>query len=216
MSFPELKEAEFKERLNRFVGLVELKGKTFSAYIRNTGRLKELLYAGNRVFLAERGTGKHPFEIVLAEYEEHLVCIDAHITPKLYAESLCAPVIFEPSFEGVRFDLLLEERPVEVKSVNLVRKGVALFPDAPTKRGKRHLEKLIELSKRDYNPLLVFVVQREDGEFFSPNWEVDPDFSKALLRYISLGLEVRAYRCSVNLKEIKLKEEIPVILEGMV
>lgn len=74
----------------------------------------------------------------------------------------------------------------------------------------------MELSKRNYNPLLVFVVQREDGEFFSPNWEVDPDFSRTLLRYVSLGLEVRAYRCSVNLKEIKLKEEIPVILEGMV
>lgn len=101
---------------------MELKGKTFSAYIRNTGRLKELLYTGNRVFLAERKAGKHPFEIVLAQYGEHLVCIDAHITPKLYAEFIRIPVIFEPYFEGVRFDLLLEGRPVEVKSVNLVRR----------------------------------------------------------------------------------------------
>ncbi|MFN3870925.1 MAG: DNA/RNA nuclease SfsA [Aquificaceae bacterium] len=213
MKFPELKPARFIKRLNRFVGLVELKGKEYTAYIRNTGRLKELLFEGNEVYVARR-ENKHPFEIVLASFGKYLVCIDSHITPKLYAEYLGVSPQFEPCFGNKRFDLLLDKRPVEVKSVNLVEKDVALFPDAPTKRGREHIEKLIELSKEGYKPLIVFVVQREDGKVFSPNWRIDPEFSQALLKYSKLGLEVRAYRCEVSLEEIKLKEEIPVVLEG--
>lgn len=210
MKFPPLREATFLERLNRFVGLVQLENRTLSAYIRNTGRLRELLFPGNRIYLVEKREGKHPFEILLAERDKHLVCIDSHIAPKLYAEWSGCSVSFEPRFGNKRFDLLIEGRPVEVKSVNLVREGVALFPDAPTQRGKEHIEKLIELSREGYRPLIVFVVQREDAQVFSPNWEVDPEFSEALLRYSRLGLEIRAYRCYVSLEEIRIKEEIPV------
>ncbi len=210
MRFPELKKASFIRRLNRFVGLVSFEGKTFTAYIRNTGRLSELLFEDNEVYITEKQEGKHPFEIVLAKKDGYLVCIDSHIAPKLYAEYVGSCVSFEPRFGNKRFDLLLEGRPVEVKSVNLVKSGVALFPDAPTKRGKEHIKKLIELSKEGYKPLVVFVVQREDARVFSPNWEVDRDFSEALFEYHRLGLEIKAYKCSVSLEEIKLKEEVPV------
>ncbi|MCS7262110.1 MAG: DNA/RNA nuclease SfsA [Aquificaceae bacterium] len=213
MKFPPLVEAKFVERKNRFVALVELKGRLYSAYVRNTGRLTELLYGGNRVYLAERG-GKHPYEITLASYGHHLVCVDSHLTPKLLGEFL-GVAEFEPKFGEVRFDLLWKGRPVEVKSVNLVRGRVALFPDAPTPRGRRHIRKLIELSKLGHEPLLVFVVQREDGEVFSPNRKVDPDFAQALEEYLSHGLEVRAYRCSVSLEEIKIKEQVPISLEAV-
>ncbi|MFN3599135.1 MAG: DNA/RNA nuclease SfsA [Aquificaceae bacterium] len=214
MKFPDLKPAGFIKRLNRFVGLVELEGKEYTAYIRNTGRLKELLFEGNLVYVAKR-ENKHPLEIVLASFGKCLVCIDSHIAPKLYAEYLGVSPQFEPRFGNKRFDLLLDKRPVEVKSVNLAEKGIALFPDAPTKRGREHIEKLIELSREGYKPLVVFVVQREDAEVFSPNWRVDPKFSESLLKYSKLGLEIKAYRCKVSLKGIKLKEEIPVVLEGI-
>ncbi len=210
MKFPKLKKAKFLQRLNRFVGLVSFEGKVQTAYIRNTGRLFELLYPGGEVYIATRESGKHSHEIVLARRGDFLVCIDSHITPRLYAEYVEAEVIFEPRFGDKRFDLLLDGRPVEVKSVNLVKGSVALFPDAPTKRGKEHIERLIELSREGYRPLVVFVVQREDAEAFSPNWEVDPEFSEDLFRYTQLGLEVRAYRCFVSLEEIKIKDEIPV------
>ncbi|MFN7065158.1 MAG: DNA/RNA nuclease SfsA [Aquificaceae bacterium] len=209
MKFQKLKEARFLKRLNRFVGLIEIEGYKTTAYIRNTGRLKELLFEGNRVYVVDR-ENKHPFEILLASFGKYLVCIDSHIAPRLYLEHIKTKALFEPRFGDRRFDLLLDKRPVEVKSVNLVKGDIALFPDAPTKRGREHIEKLIELSKEGYNPLVVFVVQREDCKVFSPNWEVDPQFSKALLSYIKLNLEVKAYRCEVSLEEIKLKDEIPV------
>jgi sugar fermentation stimulation protein A len=211
MRFPKLKEAEFLERLNRFVGRIRIGGKEYTAYIRNTGRLPELLLSGNKVYVCERSSGKHPYEIILSEKNSTLVCIDSHITPKLFAENLNGhEIAFEPRFDSSRFDLLLDGRPVEVKSVNLVEDGIGLFPDAPTERGRKHIEKLIELSKRGFKPLVVFVVQREDAIAFSPNWKTDRAFSEALVRYVSLGLEVRAYRCTVSLEEIKLKDEIPV------
>lgn len=215
MRFPKLIEGFFIKRLNRFVGLVGIEGKERTAYIRNTGRLKELLFEGNKVYVAKREENKHPFEIILARFGSYLVCIDSHIAPKLYLEYTGSEASFEPRFGNKRFDLLIDGRPVEVKSVNLVDGSIALFPDAPTKRGKEHIEKLIELSKEGYDPLLVFVVQREDAKAFSPNWRVDPKFSESLLRYAKLGLEVRAYLCKVDLEEIKLKEEIPVLLEVM-
>ncbi|MDW8096205.1 MAG: DNA/RNA nuclease SfsA [Aquificaceae bacterium] len=213
MRFPELIKAKFLKRINRFVGLVELRGETHTAYVRNTGRMAELLSQGNTVYVSQKKDGKLGFEVVLAEYGSHLVCIDSSIAPKLYSEFINAPVRYEPSFGKVRFDLLWNGRPVEVKSVNLVRERIAMFPDAPTLRGKRHVEKLMELSREGYRPLIVFVVQREDCDAFSPNWELDRDFSDALLSYANLNLEIKAYRCSVSLEEIKIKDEIPVKLE---
>lgn len=212
MKFKALKEAIFIERLNRFVARVGLENGDCTAYIRNTGRLTELLTPGNRVYVTA-ASGKHAYEIVLAQAGEHFVCIDSHLAPKIYAEGLSSEVRYEPVFGQHRFDLLIDNRPVEVKSVNLVKDRRALFPDAPTARGRKHIQKLIELSKEGYRPLLIFIVQRPDAELFSPNWGMDRPFSEALLEYINLGLEVRAYRCSVSLEEIKLKDEIPVIAE---
>ncbi|MDW8066644.1 MAG: DNA/RNA nuclease SfsA [Aquificaceae bacterium] len=212
MKLPQLIKATFLERLNRFVGLVSVCGQEYTAYIRNTGRLRELLFKGNTVYLSTK-TGKHPFEILLIDYRGFLVCIDSHMAPKLYLEHAKTQATFEPRFGNKRFDLLMEGRPVEVKSVNLVKGYRALFPDAPTKRGKEHIEKLIQLSREGYKPLIVFVVQREDARVFSPNWEVDPDFSRALMKYVELGLEVMAFRCLVSLEEIKIKDEIPVEVE---
>ncbi len=212
MRFPKLKEALFVERLNRFVGIILLEGRRYTAYIRNTGRLTELLREGNRVYV-KPARGKHPFEIVLALYEGILVCIDSHIAPKLYVEHIGKACSFEPSFGDARFDLLVEGQPVEVKSVNLVKSSVALFPDAPTKRGTRHILKLIELSRQGYRPSLVFVVQRQDCELFCPNWEVDKDFAQALEVYVNQGLKVSALRCKVSLEEIVIEKEIPVVLK---
>jgi sugar fermentation stimulation protein A len=176
MKFPDLIPAKFLRRLNRFVGEVSIEGKRVFAHIRNTGRLTELLKPGNTVFLKEKHSGKYPFELLLVDMGSSLVCIDSTITPKLYAEFLSMPVRFEPKFGEHRFDLMYDNRVVETKSANLVEDGVALFPDAPTERGRKHIQKLIELSWQGFEPQLIFVVQREDALAFSPNYKVDKPF----------------------------------------
>ena len=218
MELGDLLEGEFLERLNRFVCRVRIGGREATALLRNTGRLKELLLRGRRVFLREKSSGKHRFEILLVEAERTLVCVDSQLPPRLLLEHLqnhsrpwkLKDFRLEPRVGGSRFDLLINGRIlVETKSVNLVRDSVALFPDAPTGRGRRHVLDLIELS-RVYEPAVVFVIQRPDAELFSPNWDMDPEFSKALRSFRERGFTVKAFLCEVSTKEIYIKGEVPV------
>ncbi len=211
MKIAHLKEAIFLRRINRFVGEVLVEGKNLLVHIRNTGRLAELLKAGRKVFLREKASGKYPFDIFLVQAENSLVCIDSTIAPKLYAEFLNLPVKFEPVFGNHRFDLMYSSTVVETKSVNLVEHGIALFPDAPTERGTKHIYKLIEIAKNGLNPELVFVVQREDAKAFSPNYRVDRKFSEAVKLFYQMGFPVKAFLCKASLSEITIYKEIEVI-----
>lgn len=213
MEIPPLKPALFVKRLNRFVGEVFLEGRIVKALIRNTGRLSELLKEGNTVFVREKTSGKYRYEILLARAEKGLVCIESHYANALFEEYLLNKGVRgfrrEPKFREKRFDFLIGHTLVEVKSVNLVRNGVALFPDAPTKRGSEHLRILTELPD-GMEPLLVFVCQREDCRFFRPNCETDPEFCRVFYEYVRKGYPVKAFRCKVSLKEIFIAEEIDV------
>ncbi len=213
MKFPPLKPALFVRRLNRFVGEIFLGGKLVKALIRNTGRLSELLKSGNVVFVRKKESGKYRYEILLTRSENSLVCIESHYANALFEEYLLRHGVKdfrkELSFGGKRFDFLIGDTLVEVKSVNLVRDGVAMFPDAPTKRGTEHIRILTHLPE-GLKPLLVFVCQREDCFSFEPNCETDPEFCEAFYEYIEKGFPVKVFRCKVSLKEITIVEELNV------
>ncbi|MSQ40239.1 MAG: DNA/RNA nuclease SfsA [Dehalococcoidia bacterium] len=149
-----LQKAVLSHRLNRFAVLAEVNGQSVTAHLPNSGRLRELLQPGNLVFLAPKtGPRKTPFDMVLVEAEGRLVSCDAHLPPAVLAEAIRqgqAPpfakyetVRREVTFGESRLDLLLTEHRgrcfIEAKSVTLVENDVALFPDAPTERGRRHL-----------------------------------------------------------------------------
>lgn len=101
---------------------------------------------------------------------------------------------------------------LEVKSVTLVENGVALFPDAPTERGRKHLQSLIAARKDGNRAAVVFVVQRPDADSFSPYKEADRDFWRTLRRASRAGVEVHAYRCRVSRQEVEIDAPIPVEL----
>jgi sugar fermentation stimulation protein A len=103
---------------------------------------------------------------------------------------------------------------VETKSVTLVEQDLALFPDAPTHRGQRHLETLMELLKTGVRAAAIFIIQRPDASAFAPNESADPVFSETLQKAAHQGVEVRAFRCSVSLHEITVIGEIPVYLDN--
>ncbi len=121
----------------------------------------------------------------------------------------------EPRYEGGRFDLLLDGPAglcfVETKSVTLVKDGVALFPDAPTERGRRHLLKLRELAGLGVEAAVVFIIQREDAVAFSPTPPADPAFARAFREAVEAGVRAFAYTCSVTEKAIELKGKVPVL-----
>jgi len=104
----------------------------------------------------------------------------------------------EPPLGRGRADFLLrrggEEMMVEVKSITWVESGVALFPDAPTQRGRRHVRELAQLARRGQRAGVVFVVQRPDAERFGPS-PIDPAFSAAFEEALEAGVETWALVC---------------------
>lgn len=228
MKFSPLLPGRFVERRNRFLALVEVDGEgTFPTFIPNSGRMEELLVTGARVFLKDRRRlpGKTHYELVLVEKGGVLVGVDSRLPPRILEEAIWEgrtfqgykPLCREPSLGGGRADLLLEGgrgEPVwvETKSVNLVKEGLALFPDAPTTRGARHLQNLQALVRGGKEAHVVFVVQRPDVMAFAPFDERDPDFAQVLRGARDAGVGVSAFRCEVSLEEIVLAREIPVIL----
>ena len=97
-----------------------------------------------------------------------------------------------------RFDLRLtrgrEEAWAEVKSVTLVEKGIARFPDAPTVRGTRHVRELEQIALYGERALILFVVQRCDAHAVVPHSRMDPAFSRALVSARRAGVMLRAAR----------------------
>ena len=103
----------------------------------------------------------------------------------------------ESGYGSSRFDFFLsndnEKCLLEVKSCTLVENGVALFPDAPTSRGRRHLLELIDAKKEGYRACVLFVVQRVNAHVFGPNDKTDPGFGEAFRKALKNGVEAYAY-----------------------
>lgn len=224
MKLPQLVEGRFIERANRFACWVEIEGKRRSAFLPNSGRLKDLLIPRRTVFLTPNSTPKRKtdYDLLLASFDDVFVSIDARLPPILLAEAIPQLEPFkgfsilrkEVALGKERIDLLLscssEYLFIETKSVTLVRDGIALFPDAPTKRGRRHIEALLQARREGFRTAIAFIVQRPDASLFSPNKIIDPSFANSLKEAKKEGLEVYAFSCQVNSEEIKIEREIPV------
>lgn len=222
-------KAKFIERKNRFIAMVEVDGEVVAAHVANSGRLRELFTPGREVYLAEQ-EGEHRatrFDLALVKYGGHYVSVDARVPNGVVADAVNRGIL--PEFEDYRvvkrevrygasrLDMLTEDAGgnrlyIEVKSVTLVRDGVARFPDAPTGRGARHLEELARAVQEGYRAAVVFLVQRDDARQFSPNDETDPVFSNTLRCLTATGVEAYAYICRVTPQEIGIIGSIPVVL----
>ena len=229
MRWPPLVRGELIRRENRFRVAVRVDGLETAAHLANSGRLRELLQPGVPVWLTsvEGAARKTHYDLALVEHEGALVSVDARLPNRLFAEALAAhwldcgagpvQVQAEARLGASRLDFRLstvEARCwVEVKSVTLVRDGLALFPDAPTLRGARHLRELAAaLQGCQERAAVVFLVQRDDAQCFAPNSDADPAFARALAEAAHAGVAVRAYGCRVSLREIVVAGELPVQL----
>ncbi|KJS01023.1 MAG: hypothetical protein VR68_05910 [Peptococcaceae bacterium BRH_c4a] len=225
----DLREAEFVFRRNRFVGEIRLDGISELAHVPSSGRMAELLCPGARIFVApqHRPGTKLKYRILLAEHRDLLVSVDSLLPNRLIHRALLNGFLPDLSAGGVvkreaaygrgRFDFYLQETGragcyLEVKSVTLVEGGVALFPDAPSERGARHLEELAAARLEGYGAVVVFVIQRADALCFSPHRDRDPRFGEELSRAAQAGVEVLALGCRVSLGEVTLGDPLPVRL----
>jgi sugar fermentation stimulation protein A len=154
------------------------------------------------------------------------VSIDSRVPNKLVAEALednrleefqpYSRVKAEIQFGMSRFDFLLEAPSysclLEVKSCTLVNDGLAIFPDAPTVRGSKHMRDLIVAKAGGYRACVMFVIQREDAILFTPNKQTDPEFCSALREAWESGVEVYARRCRFTNFDLTLDGNVPVRL----
>jgi sugar fermentation stimulation protein A len=224
----QLKEADFLKRENRFACLVELQGTEEMAYLPNSGRLDSVLHPGQKVFLIERASPSRStnYDLVMTSLNGTMVSVDARVPEKLVYQALYQRVLpqfssylsirREVAFGRSRLDFLLGNNSaqcfLEVKSVTLKHGKGAAFPDAPTLRGRRHLNSLVHAKKEGFEAAILFVIQREDVDCFFPNDKIDPDFGQALRAAQLQGVSIYAYRCKVNPEEIELAGQLPVYL----
>jgi sugar fermentation stimulation protein A len=222
-----LLSAIFLDRPNRFLGNVQINGKNAKCYVPNPGRMRELLFPGAKVYLLEKSSEKRKtrYNIVLVEYEGSLVSIDSTTPNRVVAESILLGAIDEfhgfniekreHTYKESRLDFLLNSTTVqmllEVKSCTLVKNGIGFFPDAPTKRGSKHLDTLTQ-SLTIGRAAIFFLVQREDAKCLKPNQETDLKFADKLREAYNRGVEIYAYNCFVTVEGVFIKERIPIIL----
>ena len=223
-----LVEGRFKVRLNRFLALVDVNGREVRVHVANSGRMHELFVPGFRVLISPRPgpNRKTGYDLALVDLGCTLASADARLPNSLVAEALAQRrlpqfkkypyVRREVTFGESRLDLLLEGPDglcyVETKSVTLVEEGVGLFPDSPTVRGVKHMRNLIHAVEEGHRAAVVFVVQRDDCEHFSPHDQADPEFGVALRRGLEAGVEAFAYNCRVTEQEVTLDRRLPIRL----
>ncbi|MCK4369745.1 MAG: DNA/RNA nuclease SfsA [Candidatus Lokiarchaeota archaeon] len=213
LEIPNLMKGLFVSRPNRFAGEIKYKGKKESAHIHDPGRLKELLIEGVDVlFTHSRGKLKYYIKAVYDDDEWVLIdtALHSNIAQKVFELlpefSKVKEIKREVKLGNSRIDFLLDDVPLEVKGVTLVKEGIALFPDAPTERGARHVREIIE-----HNGIIFFLIFRK-ARCFSPNLEMDPKFSKNLSEARKKGIKILAVQISFDGKTVYYEGKVDLML----
>lgn len=224
MIYKKITEGKFISRPNRFIANIEINGKTEICHVKNTGRCKELLQPGARVFLSESDNPqrKTRFDLIAVYKGNVLFNIDSQAPNKVFGEWLKESGYFgsitrikpECFYKKSRFDFYFEYNGkkafAEVKGVTLENKGIFMFPDAPTERGVRHLNELCEALEDGYEAYAVFILQAQGATSFTPNEETHPQFAEALFNANQKGVKILCLDCTVTPASLKIDKFIPL------
>ncbi|MCH7655411.1 MAG: DNA/RNA nuclease SfsA [Chloroflexi bacterium] len=225
-------EGTFVLRRNRFAADVVVGGAPALAHVPNTGRMRELLVPGAPVWLRPAPAGsarRTAFDLIAIHHRGIWVGLDSRVTPGVVVEAWRRGLLpglsgyervrREVRFGESRLDLLFEgaqgQAYVEAKSVNLVVDGIALFPDAPTPRGVRHLGELVRAVREGDRAAAAFVIQRNDAAALAPFEAADPAFADALRRAAEAGVDLYAICCTVGPGGLSPVRTVPVRTSGI-
>lgn len=226
MKYNKIKKARFISRPNRFVAFADVDGEETACHVKNTGRCRELLVPGAEVLLEESDNParKYKYSLVTVRKGDRLVNMDSQAPNKVVGEWLRNGGLFsditllkaESTYKKSRFDFYCEHGGkkafIEVKGVTLENEGVVSFPDAPTERGTKHLNELIECMNDGYEAYAVFAVQMKGVLYFTPNADHDPKFAEALRRAAKAGVNIIALDCNVSEDSVDISGRVEVRL----
>lgn len=231
MKYERICKGIFLERPNRFVAFVEINGKKEKVHVKNTGRCRELLLPGTVVYLEDHidNMGSRKLRYSLITVEKHSGCgiipvnIDSQAPNKVVREALESGKILPKGLRDAKFirgecmygasrldfyvmDSSGREAFLEIKGVTLETDGCAMFPDAPTERGIKHINELIKAVGEGYSAAIIFIIQMKGVKVFKPNYRTHAAFGEALKAAKYSGVEIMAYDCEVEIDSICIND----------
>jgi sugar fermentation stimulation protein A len=216
----------FIKRYKRFFADIKIKNKIVTVHCANSGSMMGLLNKDNKVWIMEATNKKRKLKYTLQIIKDNnsKVGVNTHLTNKIVNHALKNNLIKDFSDKVIitsekvfgsntRFDFFLEEKNtksyLEVKNVTLKRKDrIAEFPDSVTTRGTKHLNELINATKKGYKAYLLFVIQRADCDKFEIAKDIDPEYSKTLIKAVKNNVKILCYDCKFSSKGIILNNQI--------
>ena len=228
LKWPPLISGRLVQRYKRFLADVRLdSGQIVTAHCPNTGSMTGCCEPGRPVYLSRHDNPRRKLKYTweLIDMPASLVGVNTLVPNRLVAHSAAAGHITElAGYEGLqrevrignhsRIDLLLTasgRRPcyIEIKNCTLVRDGLALFPDAVTSRGRKHLQELEKKVAAGSRGVIFFFIQRQDAKQFQPADTIDPAYGRSLRQAVRHGVELLAYDVAIDLDAIRLRQRVP-------
>ena len=216
MKYPDIVRGEFLRRPNRFIAEVMVNGEPARAHVRNTGRCTHVLSLGCEVSLQKssdpgRATKFTLIAVNTAQYG--WVNLDSLAPNKLAGEWLAengfTEIKPEFPFGDSRIDFYAEKNGerwlIEVKGCTLAENRTGLFPDAPTKRGAKHLRELAKAAETGYRTAIAFVIMLRGVEEVRANAAVDREFSEEFSRATANGVSVFCIPCECTADTVQLR-----------
>ena len=225
MRYGKMVEGVFLARPNRFIAHIEIDGNVEVCHVKNTGRCRELLPVGAKVWCLDAASPnrKTRYDLITVQKGERLINMDSQAPNAAAKEWLLAGGLGkienlkpESKHGESRFDFSFvkdgKQCFLEVKGVTLENDGVCAFPDAPTERGAKHVNALTRLAEEGYGAYVLFVIQMEGVKYLHPNDLTDKPFGQALRKAKNAGVEILAYDCEIGVDTMKIREKVEVKL----
>lgn len=225
MQYKNMVPGIFLSRPNRFIAHVRIGGKDEVCHVKNTGRCRELLPPGAKVWCqhSQNPNRKTAYDLITVQKDHRLINMDSQAPNKAAKEWLengglgqITALRPETAFGNSRFDFSFQKDGkacfLEVKGVTLETEGVCAFPDAPTQRGTRHLQELTRLAQEGYGAYVLFVIQMADVIYLHPNDATDPAFGSALRQAAAAGVQILAMDCAVTEDTMQIRLPVEVRL----
>ncbi len=230
LPWPPLLNGRLIKRYKRFLADVQLdSGETVIAHCPNSGSMKACSEPGRPVYISRADNPKRKLKFTweIIDMGTSLVGVNTQVPNRLVAHGISNGQVPElcgydelkrevTTSPGSRLDIGLyrqKDEPscfVEVKNCTLVRDGLAMFPDAVTTRGLKHLNELIRLKKEGHRAVIFYLIQRSDAQRFEPAAQIDPDYAQGLKAAIAAGVEALAYDVVIDMEQIRLNLRRPI------
>ena len=225
MQYGKMVAGTFLARPNRFIAHIEIDGKVEVCHVKNTGRCRELLPPGVKVWCLDAlsPNRKTRYDLITVQKGQRLINMDSQAPNAAAKEWLLAGGLgqiealkAESRYGDSRFDFSFVKDGrqcfLEVKGVTLENDGVCAFPDAPTERGAKHLRELTKLAREGYGAYVLFVIQMAGVKYLHPNDLTDKPFGDALRQAQKAGVEILAYDCKITENTMEIQDKVEVKL----